>query len=345
MRAKWYLVILASLAMTRAACGTSPNSIGQDQAPMINGWAPDKPEHAAVVSLHQRSGNMWYPNIFCSGTLIAPTVVLTAAHCLDKGHHKVVAKSPDELVVYVGDNPTTDPDPQVYIVTEVKIHPDYNSRTITNDLGLIRLQTAPSVTPVPALPASLGFSSADEGSLQLNFAGFGQDENGDYNQKLQFDGVLDHIQSAGQIYYYQYDGGPCFGDSGGPAFVSRNGTVYVGGMTSYGDSQCATYGVDTRADGYEAFINDFIGTTPAPDCSADGSCNPDCAQGADPDCNTPPVGVCGDGYCDGGGEDCSTCPDDCAASYNKHGKLLACCGNGACERGESKNSACPVDCP
>jgi secreted trypsin-like serine protease len=370
MRAKWFIVLLAALAMIWVACGTgtSPDSksLGQDQDSIINGWAPDKPMHDAVVSLHQRSGDYWYVNIYCSGTLIAPNVVLTAAHCLDEGNRKVNPMEPTDLVVYVGDSPTDDPNPHVYTVAQVLIHPAYNSRTITNDLGLIRLNSSPGVTPVPALPASLGFSSADEGNLNLNFAGFGEDEDGNYDHKLQFDGLLDHIQSAGQIYYYQYEGGPCFGDSGGPAFVMRNGAAYVGGMTSYGDSQCATYGVDTRADAYESWINDFIGVVPEPDCSADGTCNPECAEGADPDCTLPPDcsadgfcnpecvegadpdcstpgPVCGDGYCDGGDENCDSCPADCPSLY-KHSRMIACCGNGVCERDESKHATCPVDC-
>ncbi|MBW1811703.1 MAG: trypsin-like serine protease [Deltaproteobacteria bacterium] len=360
-------------AFILSGCSTGPTdseNLGQNQDQIINGLLPDEPMHDAVVSLHERVANTWYLNIYCSGTLIAPDVVLTAAHCLDKGNRrKIVTTSPDELVVYVGDNPMTDPDPIPFIVIETLIHPSYNKFSLLNDIALIRLSSQPGVTPVAALPSSLGLTDDDAGAT-INFAGFGQDEDGNYDQKLQIDGILDHIYSATQIHYLQdYDvGGPCFGDSGGPAFITRNEIPYVAGITSYGDSYCATYGVSTRPDAYGQFINDFIGTNPEPDCSEDGTCNPECDEDPDPDCTTlpncssdnwcnlecddedpdPDCGepvdpFCGDGVCDGGGEDCDSCAADCAEiSHPKKGRL-ACCGNGTCERREDEVK-CPVDC-
>ena len=288
MRVKSIVLLACALMMTLGACGgpTSNNSeLNNSQDAIINGELPDEPMHAAVVSLHHRVGDTWYPNIFCSGTLIAPDVVLTAAHCLDEGRNRFDSIEPEDVVIYVGDNPITDPDPVPYIVTQVQAHPTYNNRALTGDIGLLRLASSPNVTPVAALPASLGLTTADEGAI-INFAGFGQDEDGNYDQKLQIDGLLDSLYTDFQIYYVQYDGGPCFGDSGGPAFIKRGGTPYVAGLTSYGDSECAQHGVSTRPDYYDGWINDFIGVI------------------ADP--------FCGDGTCDAG-EDCSTCEADCGA--------------------------------
>jgi secreted trypsin-like serine protease len=55
------------------------------------------------------------------------------------------------------------------------------------------------------------------------------------------------------------DEGPCSGDSGGPAFVDRSGTIYVGGITSFGDAACRTYGVSTRVDAYESWLEGYAG--------------------------------------------------------------------------------------
>ncbi|MBT8493591.1 MAG: trypsin-like serine protease, partial [Deltaproteobacteria bacterium] len=52
---------------------------GATNRPIIGGVAPDQPHHDSVVSLHYGGQS----GIFCSGTLIADDVVLTAAHCLD----------------------------------------------------------------------------------------------------------------------------------------------------------------------------------------------------------------------------------------------------------------------
>ncbi|MBN2498410.1 MAG: trypsin-like serine protease [Deltaproteobacteria bacterium] len=358
--------VALGVILALAACNTETPVQGdlvQHNWPIINGDPPNAPMHDAVVSLHQRVGSTVYADIFCSGTLIAPDVVLTAAHCLDVGRSKPKAMSPDALAIYVGDNPPEDPSPEVHAVIETYIHPQYNSRSITNDIGLVRLaDSVGSVTPVPALPASLGFTAADEGHLALNFCGFGMDEYGHYNAKLQFDGVLDHIQSSTQIYYYQYDGGPCSGDSGGPAFVTRGGKAYMGGMTSYGDYYCTQYGVSTRADAFEALIADFVGVSPPPpDCSADGYCNPDCETGADPDCAPPPPDCSADGYCNpdcetGADPDCAPPPPDCSADDYCNPDCDAgadpdCsstyCGDGYCDGralGEDCDT-CPVDCP
>ncbi len=325
------------------------------QHPIINGLPPDAPHHTAVAGLHQltNSGSV-YVSPFCSGTLITPTVVVTAAHCLNTGNGpKVKTMKPGNLAIYVGgDEPAVDILDHLYLVSETDIHTGYNPYALTDDIALVRLASpVPGVVPVGHLPTSQGFTGADVlADLTLNFAGFGQDENGDSGVKLQVDGTLgglgcsvggcpDGGDAATQISYSQPTSGPCFGDSGGPAFVDRAGTIFVGGLTSYGDSGCSVYGVSTRVDAFQSYIDAFIGVPPEPpDCSADGICNGDCAPGDDPDCALPP--------------DCSTdgfCNPECLAGEDADCSSGEVCGNGTCGVDESCDGRygtvdCPTDC-
>jgi secreted trypsin-like serine protease len=272
---------LAAAATLFAACSSEvvvkERAAGFDQ-PILNGDPASRPEHQAVVSLHQRTKrgkkiDYVSENIFCSGTLIASDVVLTAGHCLEQ-------TKPTEVAVYVGDDPTVDIADHVYMVDQVLVHPSYDSYALTDDIALLRLaRDVTEAAPVPHLPASLALGAADVGGI-LNFAGFGQTENGTYDLRLQVDGTLEGFgcghascydggDAATQIWYNQdaannggNETGPCFGDSGGPAFAYRGaGTYeepYVAGITSYGDSNCTEYGVSTRVDAYQGFIDDFI---------------------------------------------------------------------------------------
>lgn len=301
--------------------------------PMIYGGAPpDAPEHAAVVGLHQLSGGSVYVKPFCTGTLIADDVVLTAAHCLDTakgGKPSFQTMSPSALAIYVGDDPSQDLLQHLYLVSETLINPGYDRFRIRNDIALVRLSSpiTEPVTPIQPLPPSEGFSAADAG-MTVNFAGFGEIESGDWGVKLQVDlpiagvgcsvsGCPDAGDAATQVSYHQSFGGPCFGDSGGPFFVYRTSGTYVGGITSYGDSYCTIYGVSTRVDAFATMIADFVGS-------------------GGPGDTDPPAGDCGDGVC-GVGESCdgrggtTACSSDCDGKTGGKPAARFCYVEGTCE--------------
>jgi secreted trypsin-like serine protease len=219
----------------------------------------------------------------------------------------------------------------LYAVSEILVHPDYNSRAISDDIALMRLATpiTEAVTPVPHLDSTVGLTDADLGAT-INFAGFGVTETGTSGVKLQVDGILEDFgcgvtgcpssgDSATQISYTQPTSGPCSGDSGGPAFLTRSSGTYVAGITSYGDSYCTIYGVSTRVDAYDSFIDGFMGVVEPIDTGE------------------PPVeGDCGDGVC-GEGESCdgregtTSCADDCAGKTRGKASKQYCYVEGACE--------------
>ncbi|MBW1873587.1 MAG: hypothetical protein JRJ19_16085, partial [Deltaproteobacteria bacterium] len=102
----------------------------------------------------------------------------------------------------------------------------------------------------------------------------------------------------------QLPGGPCSGDSGGPAFVVRDNQEYVAGVVSYGITQdCSDFGANTKVDEYESRIVDFIGRI-------DGSA----CIGSD-DCDST---YCVDSVC------CATACDDACRVCNLPGALGTC---------------------
>jgi secreted trypsin-like serine protease len=257
---------LLVLALGAAACG----SLEDPQLNVINdmdeansegkimyGDSPDAWWHDSVVALHTRSGNNVSGSPFCSGVLISDEWVLTAGHCVDS---RGSVMSANDVAIYVGDDPSRDLGSHVYAVDDVIRHNNYDSRQLSDDIALIHLAypVTESVTPVLPLPSSLGLTSADIGK-NLNFAGFGTTERNGYGVKLQVDIPLSDVWSK-QIYYTQGQGGPCSGDSGGPAFFERGGVMYVAGQTSYGDGQCRSYGISTRTDSYESWILGYTGS-------------------------------------------------------------------------------------
>ena len=76
------------------------------------------------------------------------------------------------------------------------------------------------------------------------------------------------------------------------------------------------------------------------DCSdvTDNDCD-GLADGDDPDCAA--EGGCGNGVCEGDGEDCFSCPEDCRCAGRDCKN--ACGGNGVCDKAENARN-CPVDC-
>ena len=148
----------------------------------------------------------------CSGTLVTPTQVLTAAHCILGGVDAINARVGGED----------------FSVVSIGYHPDYTG-TASFDVALLTLDRSSGVTPVPLL-ASVPVVAGDE----LRIYGFGVKDDGEVSEALRTATVFAASANSLEISTV-FDGtDSCPGDSGGPITKTVNGVEAVVGVVSLG---------------------------------------------------------------------------------------------------------------
>lgn len=144
----------------------------------------------------------------CTGVLVHPFVVMTAAHCVS-----------DDVITSVrfGENGQT---AQQLVETEYcRQFPGWTGATAQGqDLGYCKLR-AP-VTSVAIIPVAAGCEqSAIQPGARIMHVGFGVEETGDGGRKKMLDTVINNLSGAGELISGSFNEIICNGDSGGPTFV------------------------------------------------------------------------------------------------------------------------------
>ena len=219
----------------------------------------------------------------CSGTLIAPSVFLTASHCTVFYERDL---APEGYVAYVSfDNPIpfgdlTSKSTKLVAVTEVVTNPGYNAaQSDSGDIAVLLVDAretrgiTPATLPTAGLLDSLAARNGLKGSvftpvgygLQNRVVGGGTPFFEDRNPVPRMyafssfeslnGGYLRLSQNAATG-----DGGTCFGDSGGPNFLNVNGTRTLVAITITGDSVCRSTNVVYRLDtaSSRAFLAPYV---------------------------------------------------------------------------------------
>jgi V8-like Glu-specific endopeptidase len=213
------------------------------------------PSVGGLVSPTQYSDGTW---LYCSGTLISPTVFLTAAHCGSDG----------ERVAVTFDSDYEDGD-KVYYGT-FQADPLYpGSSSDSHDIAVVVFDK-PIKGITPALLPEAGSLSDLSEDQRFTSVGYGAyevtNEPGGHrylydDRRMVATGELNAINKTWlriSMNASTGNGGTCYGDSGGPNFLGT--TDIVAAITITGDAVCRSTNVVYRLDteSARAFLAEFV---------------------------------------------------------------------------------------
>jgi Trypsin len=229
---------------------------------LVADWNPDSPG----------------PDQFCSGTLVSPTLFLTAAHCM--------VDWPEGTQFWVSFDPEYDEDaaaPSGLVpVADFTYHEDFGQTgggADAHDIAMVTLATPQTMTPalLPTLGLLDTYSQQQLRQLQFTTVGYGiirNDKTGGPHSLI--DATIRSVAQQTMLSLQPTwlllsmnpstgNGGTCYGDSGGPHFLGGMTSNLIVSLTVTGDAWCRATDLTYRLDTVSAqeFLSRF-GLVPAP---------------------------------------------------------------------------------
>ncbi|GAA4960116.1 hypothetical protein GCM10023205_24110 [Yinghuangia aomiensis] len=266
------LLAVAATAAWHTSAGAAEEAPQGPPRVVIGGSPADATDNPWMVALSSRSmyGSS-RSGQFCGGTLIAPTKVLTAAHCMVEPDGSLTRR-PDLKVIQGRTDLRTTAGHEV-AVTDVHVNPSFDMARVDKDWAVLTLAEPLDAAALPMVEQGENVYAADTPATVL---GYGDTTgNGDYSPVLRTvtvpvtsdaacrsaypGGVYGTYVAADMVCAGLTQGGKdaCSADSGGPLLIDGR----LAGIVSWGDG-CALPkkpGVYTRVAAFAADIRAAAG--------------------------------------------------------------------------------------
>jgi secreted trypsin-like serine protease len=221
---------------------------------IVNGITPERHRYPYVASLQYRRRHI------CGATLIAPDVILTAAHCV------MQPELINDLRVIVGEYHLQDhmDSGETFYITSVDIHPQFKvtNTYVDNDVMVMKISGFSTHKPVilnnkHRIPQKdnkltvIGWGSVDtKGEFLSNVV-----QEVDLNYLFKWECLKEGVHTVTKNMLCAFDKDldnikedSCYGDSGGPLIIKKDNEIDLQvGIVSYGTEICAEHpGIYTR---------------------------------------------------------------------------------------------------
>ncbi|MFF4760114.1 S1 family peptidase [Streptomyces sp. NPDC001292] len=248
----------AAVAVGAAAAApfTAPSAVAAPR-PVVGGMPTTTAEYPFVMQITDAKGSQ-----FCGGTLVAPTKVVTAAHC-------VVGEPADNVRVVGGRTRLDGTDGTVGEVGGIWFDPGYTDAVSGGDVAVLTLKTPmPYATAAYVSPTDTGVYAPGMTARVLGWGTTGK--NGGSSNQLRTAMVpvvsdtvcrdsygSDFVESDMVCAGYPSGGADtCQGDSGGPLLIGG----VLAGITSWGNgcAEAGQPGVYTRLASFSGLVTEQV---------------------------------------------------------------------------------------
>lgn len=278
--------LLVILSLTGCGQGPDHDASGTARSAIVNG-TPDTghPSVVGVISIYSQGGYLW--RTACTGTYIAPRVVLTAAHCIKPNtYYSRVFYGGIDLAAGYTDASTNFPwgappaDKPWAQVESTKVNPAFSTDTYYGDMAILSLdrELPIPITPVAkwrledkaigTLGTEVGYGATESDMMLTQTKGWGTKRVGQApflgsppaGFETDHPGIgLAQVRDSLAMFdgSEPYSNG-CAGDSGGPILMKHGSKEYVYGVASWTGFYCADYSFYTRMDPFVSFIDSAV---------------------------------------------------------------------------------------